>query len=458
MNNAICYFFGHFTEALILYLYASSLFLPADDNSPQAFACSSERHSRQTKKAILVLSFLYTALFGISLLEIRMLNAVFSLAVTFLYLFTQYDLKWHAALFHSAILTAVMAICEVLLLGIISFSSPYFFADAEYSQNLIMLTIFGKTLNFAIIYALIWIMKGKQKTNASHQDISAFLQGLFPLISIFIMLTFIKMEENAAFPRTLSWMVTLSAMLLLGLNLLVFGLAHYNQRKYIQYIEMQLLLQKESDLAKYYKMLLAQYDNQGILVHDMKKHLQSIDLLNQQHETEKISAYVKQLLCSAELKDISRLCDHELFNAILFRYQKQCLSMHIAFHADVRSGTVHFMEERDITALFCNLLDNAVEASADIPESFIELTIQKREKTPYVVVTVINSCRHNPFSDKQAFLTQHLRTCKADFKKHGFGIKSIQKTAAKYDGYVQMYYEERSYTFHNIITLKSERF
>lgn len=43
---------------------------------------------------------------------------------------------------------------------------------------------------------------------------------------------------------------------------------------------MQLLLQRESDSAKYYEMLLSQNENQRILIHDIKKHLQSIELLN----------------------------------------------------------------------------------------------------------------------------------------------------------------------------------
>lgn len=50
---------------------------------------------------------------------------------------------------------------------------------------------------------------------------------------------------------------------------------------------MQLMLQKEADTAEYYEMLLSQYENQNILIHDLKKHLQSIELLNEKGKNEK---------------------------------------------------------------------------------------------------------------------------------------------------------------------------
>lgn len=53
-------------------------------------------------------------------------------------------------------------------------------------------------------------------------------------------------------------------------NLLVFGINQYNQKKSQEYTDMQLLLQKESDFAQYYEMILSQSENQSILIHDIK--------------------------------------------------------------------------------------------------------------------------------------------------------------------------------------------
>lgn len=344
-----------------------------------------------------------------------------------------------------------MSTCELLSYGIISHYSHYF-DQPLYFRNLAILTVTSKILNFFIIHILICLIKGKN-TDTTSQTFSAFLLSLIPITTIIVMITFVIIGENTSLPRTSDRMITLSAILLLCINLLVFGLNLYNQKKHSEYTETLLLLQKESDTAKYYEMLLSQYDNQSILIHDIKKHLQSIDLLNDQHDYEKISSYIKQLLLSSDLRDAAKLCDHALLNAILGRYKKQCLSLHISFLTDIRSGVLQFMAENDITSLFCNLLDNAVEACESFPDAFIEVTAYKNENTPYVVITVTNSCRSDPFASLPSNRRRHKLTGKPDAVRHGFGLKSIRKTISKYDGDMEMYYEQETLTFHSVILL-----
>lgn len=98
----------------------------------------------------------------------------------------------------------------------------------------------------------------------------------------------------------------------------------------------------------------------------------------------------------------------------------------------------------------CNLLDNALEAACGIPEAFIEINTNRKAGTPFIVISVINSSRINPFADSQGVLASH----KPDKRGHGFGIKSIRKTVGKYHGDIQMYYNDDTLTFHTIITLK----
>ena len=213
---------------------------------------------------------------------------------------------------------------------------------------------------------------------------------------------------------------------------------------------MQLLLQKESALTDYYKMLHSQSENQSILIHDIKKHLQSIELLNEEKDHEKIGFYIQQLLLSSELKECSRICDRELLNAILARYQRTCSEQGITFHADIRKGTTDFLSDSDLTPLFCNLLENALEAIGAIENPYIEISTGKREHSPFVLLTVVNSCRINPFSNHN----ESLKTTKTDKQNHGFGLKSIRKIVEKYGGEMQMYYHEETLTFHTVITLK----
>lgn len=146
---------------------------------------------------------------------------------------------------------------------------------------------------------------------------------------------------------------------------------------------MQLQLQKEYDLTEYYKLLIEQHENQSILIHDIKKHLNSISLLNQQNETEKIDLYINQIIHSSDLQTSLHISDNDILNAILSRYIQKCRTQRIDFRIDIRKQSMNFLETNDLTSLICNLLDNAFEAASLQENSFMELHISRKENTPF---------------------------------------------------------------------------
>lgn len=433
MTTTICYFFSFLVEAMILWQYASALFVP--------------KHRAKTR--LMLLCALYLILFVAALSGLKWLNALLYLLVDFIFLIAMYQLKWHSVLFHSAVLTALMSLCELAVYGIIERFAPHFFTETTYYYHTILFGVFSKLLFFTVVYLLVHLMREHQNLS-QRQDKYALLLMFIPLASVFVMLIFVAVGDAYTLSPALAFLIALGAVFLLSANLLVFGINQYNQRKNMEFTEMQLLLQKEANAAEYYAMLLAQNENQSILIHDMKKHLQSIAILNDKKEQDKISAYIGQLMLSSDLKESARLCDHELLNAILCRYKRQCGHSQISFHADIRHGTIDFIADNDLTSLFCNLLDNAVEAACGIPEAFIEVNTTRKANTPLIVISLVNSYRRNPFAGSRG----NLSTTKPDKRRHGFGIKSIRKTIDKYHGDMQMYYNEDTLTFHTVITLR----
>lgn len=434
MNNIICYFFIFPAEAVILWQYASH--------------CFSAKYKPAIRLA--VLCGLYFILFAAALFDSKWLNTILYLAANLIFLSTQYNLSLYSAFFHSSILTTIMMTCELMVYFIFLYFMPHFFAKNGFHPFTIF-AVCSKLIFFTFVSVLLhfYFLKKQQQYSDQH-DNTVFFLILIPITSIFVMFTFVKISDSYMLSPALNWMITLSIIFLLVINLLVFGFNQYNQKKNMKFTEMQLLLQKEADASQYYEMLLSQHENQSILIHDIKKHLQSINMLNDQKEHDKINLYIQQLMQSSDLKEITRLCDHEMLNAILSQYQRQCDNKYITLYTDIRSRILDFITDADLTSLFCNLLDNAVEAAENIPDSYIEISTCKRERTPFVVITVVNSSRKNPFAEPGGKLT----TNKPNKRKHGFGIKSIRKIVLKYHGDMQMYYNGESMTFHTVITLK----
>lgn len=434
MEYTICYIIIYILEAFILRQYCTELF-----------------YSTHTKKTeYFLLFFSYAILFLISLLKIFWLNLITFLLANFIIILLSYHIKWLSALFHSSIIAIVMGLSELVVLSITSHSKISFYEEQTYLRNFIILAILSKLIYFFILHFIVRLLnKTKEKNTPSDKGI-IFLD-IIPLISSFINITFLIIYLNVKLSFVFDCLISISAILLLILNLSIYRIYDNNRKKNYEFMELQLQLQKEYDNAEYYKMLLKQDEEQKILIHDIKKHLHSIAALNEQNEKQKIDAYINQIIHSSSLQESVSVCDNELLNAILCRYIRNCADKKIVLRADIRKGLLTYMTYDDLTALFCNLLDNAVEAAGKIPDSYIDLSVTYNENASLTILTMINSCPKNPFSDK----TGKLQTTKQDRFLHGYGIKSIQRIVKKYHGDMQTYFDENSLTFHTILTLKA---
>ena len=215
---------------------------------------------------------------------------------------------------------------------------------------------------------------------------------------------------------------------------------------------MQLSLQKKQNLSEYYQHMLRHDESQRILIHDIKNHLHTIALLNKKNVPEEVADYILQLTESPALTYSACLCDNKLLNLVLCQYQQRCIEQDIRFVTDILSHAVDFMEDQDMTSLFCNLLDNAMESAEKMTGGRIELSIRTQSSSPYTVVTLVNSCPASPYSKDGRKLVSR----KKNPSRHGYGMKSIERVVRKYGGDTEMYFDPENGTFHTVILLRDQ--
>lgn len=431
MENYPLYFCAYFMEAIALWQYTTAIF-----------------HSKHSLLSRLVL---LTSLYGILSftfsLKILWLNLFLFLFANFIYILSMFHLGLFSSLFHAALISVIMSLSELLASSLYPNLLYNYFDSINFQQAFTINMILSKTLYFFLLFIISHIWSKNKETQLSNRK-EILLLIIIPIFSMWITFSLLMICIKVILPAFLNYMVLISTLFLLIINLITWSIYTYTQRKNREFTNLQLQLQKEQDNAEYNKMLLKQNENQQILIHDIRKHLSSICLLNEQGESEKITAYIHQLVNSSDLQSTARMCDHKLLNVILSRYSRQCMEARISFHADVRSGVVDFMSENDLTSLFCNLLDNSVEAARHYPDGFIDLMVSKRSEGAMTLITLINSCRINPF-DKYGKLVSK----KGDPLHHGFGLRSIERITKCYGGEMKQYYNAEDYTFHTIILL-----
>lgn len=432
MSISICYAVIYILEACILWQYCRNLF--------------SSKYTRQQEAVFLFLG--YSVLFAGSFFDNYWLNLALFFLVNLLCIFTMYQLKLLTALFHDLFITISMLLSETCIWGILSYFGPDFYEKRAYFRNLVILSVISKLLYFLILQFTSIYIKQRITRELSFSKSTLFL-NILPLLSAFIALVLITVCTKVSLPLFLDVLISTSAIMLLAINIFLAWFHTSAQEKSQQFLEMQLLLQKEYDTALYFNALHQQDEKQKILIHDIRKHLLSIADLNEKGNTEKIAAYINQIIQSSDLQNSVRICDNDLLNTILYRIQQQCKASDTSFLTDIRSGCADFLSEHDMTALFGNLLDNATDATKNIPDSYIELSVTPHSNNK-IIITMVNSCRKNPFTKNSRRLT----TTKKNKLRHGYGIKSIQRVVDKYEGDSRFYFNEENYTFHTVLILK----
>ncbi len=436
MEVLFCYVIIYLVEAFILWLYCNDLFIP----------------KYTVRQTVFCLSALYSMLFCLSMLNIYALNAAAFLLTTFIFIYFLYDTKISTAIFHTGVITIAMGFGEILSLSLFPDFARNFY-EARSDTNLLIICIFlNKLIYFFIVYILSHLpitLKNKKTTG----NRGSLVLVPIPLVAFFVMFTLYIIYFTADFPVFLNKMMSICSILLLVLNLLTWFFFSYSQKRNQDFIELQLRLLRENDTAEYYKMLSIQNENRNILIHNIRGHLYAIAAIAEQNHQPEILDYINNLIQTSSLQTSAslQLCRNDTLNAILCRYKELCKEKKIDLRTDIRDGCIDFMSANDLTALFCNLLDNAVESAACIQDSFIELHIRRQENTPYIVLSVQNSCTEDPF-DAHGQLLSH----KKDRARHGLGMKSIRRTIENYEGDMQVYYDGDSGTFHAVVRMVGE--
>lgn len=179
--------------------------------------------------------------------------------------------------------------------------------------------------------------------------------------------------------------------------------------------------------------------------HDLK-HQISI-LRDSTSETER-HEYLDQMEEDIRSFEAQTHTGNEVLDAILGTKMLQCMQEGIDLHVMAEGEALGFMNKMDISALFGNILDNAIEGTrkVDDPEDrHIRLYVNAQKGFLKILA-------ENTFSGKVSFEEGIPMTSKThEVGYHGYGVRSIRATAEKYDGNVIMKAENGWFRVHVLI-------
>ena len=409
----------------------------------QIYIINSFKLSFPVPRFTIVTCGVYIVLFLFSLLNNTTVNAVLFAIANFVIILIFTSVKPLSALFHALILTIIMAATEVIPMFILNKYTSDYYNENYFMVNGVIMLIISKLLFFFVMLAISVFNRDKFYSLDADYAIPVFML-IIPVISIVAILVLsVIWFSNYTYITNIQVdvLIPIILFLMVVLNISVFINDYQRRKKYIETTELQLRLQNENNLSNYYQSLLKEYEDRAILIHDIKNHLQSIRELNKNNAD--VDGYIEDLLASSALKSSVLRSDNDMLNAIVTRYYEKSLAENISFNTDIRRNVIDFMQNEDITSLFCNLLDNAFEACVKSDSPAVELHIDVQQGSECTIIKLSNSCPTNPLPKGMPNRSNALiPTSKADKRHHGLGMKSIQAIVEKYNGSMIYNYNE----------------
>lgn len=394
----------------------------------------------------------YVMMFCLFWLQIFWFNAVDFLIINCFLCFYLFSRRMSSSVFHALILTVAMVVTEVIIELVCMRLLDGFLVFTQNSISYATVSIGSRIFYYLVIRIIIAVFTPKEERLEAKSGFTVLL-SVTPLMSVWLTLVIVVICMNGHIDFIMGGMLLASMALLLVMNFVVFWAYDSNQKFMRNYLMMQADLKEQQAETEYYRRLAEQTENQKILIHDIKNHLQTIAGLSEDGGESKIHEYVQQLMEMPEMKSSVTYCSQPVLNVILGQYQEICKKKSIQFGVDIRKDSVDYITVDDLTALFGNLLKNAVEAAAGVSEAYIDVTVNYNYKSKQTFISVENSVLYPPVFDGDGGLISR----KNDGKLHGVGIKSIQRAAEHYQGEVSYHYDKEAKCFHMMVLLTNNK-
>lgn len=350
--------------------------------------------------------------------------------------------------FYAAILVSVNFLCELEIVNIVNHFHVGFL-NVVFKSNLRYLLLLARAVLFLIAMIIVYSQKKRKQTEKV--EIEGFLATgiVLCILILFAALTKVLMIIPDIDKGSLLVFIALlvsSIVLILTMSLLSLANKRSEELRMVQ-----LAIQKREGDEVLLKTASEKDEKMRILIHDMKKHFQTLKLMSEYGEVDKVNKYLDNLLEDSDVKSVEDISNNTFLGAIIYRYTLKAKEKNIKMNCDIRDKCIEGIDEMTITTILYNLLDNAIEnCGGESP--FINISIQKKNDS-YVNINILNRSVKKPVQNKYGdFISD-----KQDKAMHGLGLKSIKSTIKKNGGEFSAYYSPEDKVFHAVAILYVEK-
>lgn len=368
-------------------------------------------------------------LLNISLINLLAWFAVFGISAYFLY-YEDMDKPLRRILECEALMFCLV-VCESLGVFILRWILQ---AMSITNINAAMLSCLEVTFSALIILFFYYMVISRlmKKSNIPYSKTQYVLYAIILGYSFINMLAIIEIFKQGKINYLC--MINMGCIVLADFYLLYF-VKMADERNYYEN-QVKVLEQQANMQYEYYLEQTKKYDKTVQILHDVTKHIKAIEDLYIAGQAQTAGEYMNEI--GGLLKPLipTPYTENPILNILLTDKEMIMKDKGISVEIIIDNVSLDFIEPIDVTTIFGNLLDNAIEA-AEKAESDKNIHIKIGSRRRMIVIRIENSCSDVRWKNNMPISTKG--------KNRGIGLLNVKGSIEKYDGNLILKHENQKF-------------
>lgn len=200
--------------------------------------------------------------------------------------------------------------------------------------------------------------------------------------------------------------------------------------------QVKVLEQQANIQYEYYLAQAKKYDKTVQILHDVKKHIKAIEDLYTSDQESMAGEYANKIGDLLKPLIPVQYTENPILNILLTDKETIMKDKGISMEIKIDNVSLDFVEPIDVTTIFGNLLDNAIEAAEKAEgEKYVYIKIGSRRQM--IIISIENSCDDVKWKNDIPISKKG--------KGRGIGLLNVRSSIDKYDGSLKLKQENKKF-------------
>ena len=346
-------------------------------------------------------------------------------------IFFTYESTIQKRIVYTTYIIAFMLFPELVIGAITGYFKFSFFSEGNYSSEIGIISTKIITYIEALLFRNYRIRKDSQSVSTSLW-ISTII---IPLSTLIYECMFVS-NDNLTKDKVIA-----SVAMLFIINVTAFHLYDSLTKSYVQQSKLSILETENALYSKQCEIMQSSTEELQGFRHDMNNQFIALSQLIKSEQYGDAERQLSHLTLLTKSKIIYSTSGNVIIDGLINYKLQNALNDRIKVKTEIAVPNRINIETTDLVAILGNLIDNALNALADVPEDRRSLTIKVVFSQGRLIVRT-----SNPYTGDILCTDGKIVSDKQNSKQHGYGLNNIAKSVNKYKGYMNIDYSSNTFT------------